>query len=146
MDQKKLWKTVFKKFEVIWSVQTEHITSTFLKTLPEIFFGPFLNTFSHFDAGCHSLLGKPKVCMSLFKNSQNQHDNGLVRWQLKLLRPFYVEPGLKSHGLTGETLKQEAPSFWSKIPLVDEESERCGILKCWIQIVNYKMVVLLSNI
>ena len=80
--------------------------------LPEIFFGPFLNTFSHFDAGSHSLLSKPKVCMRLFKNSQNQHDNALVRWQLKLLRPFFVEPGLKSHGVTGETLKQEASSFY----------------------------------
>ena len=31
--KKNLWKTVFKKFEVIWSAQANHITSDFLKAV-----------------------------------------------------------------------------------------------------------------
>ena len=33
MDQVKLWKTAFKKFEVILSVYEDHITSNFLKAV-----------------------------------------------------------------------------------------------------------------
>ena len=33
-----LWKTGFKKFEVIWSAEVDHITSNFLKAVFHKFF------------------------------------------------------------------------------------------------------------
>ena len=40
-----MWKTAFKKFDVIWSVLTDHITSDFLKAVFHKFLlSPFLHT------------------------------------------------------------------------------------------------------
>ena len=39
-----MWKTVFRKFEVIWSAWADHVTSLFKDCLPQILLGPFLNT------------------------------------------------------------------------------------------------------
>ena len=33
MDQVNLWKTAFKKFDVIWSAEEDHITGNFLKAV-----------------------------------------------------------------------------------------------------------------
>ena len=33
MDQENLWETAFKEFKVIWSIQTDHIRSNFLKVV-----------------------------------------------------------------------------------------------------------------
>ena len=33
-----MWKTAFKKFEVIWSAETDHITSSFLKAVLHKFY------------------------------------------------------------------------------------------------------------
>ena len=41
--EKNLWKTVFKKFEVIWSASADF----FKNCLPQILLGPFLNTLPH---------------------------------------------------------------------------------------------------
>ena len=68
--KKNLWKTVFKKFEVIWYV--------YKGCLPQILLGPFLNTLSHmlllkisyqFLVMSWRWLSSHKVLMVLMSNS-----------------------------------------------------------------------------
>ena len=47
MDQKKLWKTAFIKFEGVWSAYSKPYPFKFFKScLPQILLGPFSNTLS----------------------------------------------------------------------------------------------------
>ena len=41
-----MWKTAFKKFEVIWSADADHITLNFLMAIFHILLGPFFEYFA----------------------------------------------------------------------------------------------------
>ena len=42
-----LWNAAFKKFQVMWSVETPYFFKVFKDYIPYILFGPFLNDLFH---------------------------------------------------------------------------------------------------